>query len=63
MVASDSRKEHSFSDPRITLTAEQIKEETARCLECGAAHVDENQCLGCGECTVRCKFDAITLKK
>ena len=25
--------------------------------------MDENQCLGCGECTVRCKFDAITLKK
>lgn len=63
VVARDSRKENSFSDPRITLTAEQIKEETARCLECGAAHVDENQCLGCGECTVRCKFDAITLRK
>lgn len=62
-ASRDSKKENTFSDPRITLTAEQIKTETERCLECGAAHIDSNQCLGCGECTVRCKFDAITLKK
>ncbi len=62
-VSRDSKKENTYSDPRITLTEEQMKAETGRCLECGAAHVDQNQCLGCGECTVRCKFDAITLKK
>lgn len=62
-VSRDSKKENTYSDPRITLTEEQIKAETGRCLECGAAHVDPNQCLGCGECTVRCKFDAITLKR
>jgi len=37
--------------------------ETARCLGCGAAHVDQNICIGCGVCTTRCKFDAITLSK
>jgi NADPH-dependent glutamate synthase beta subunit-like oxidoreductase len=62
-VSKDSKKENTYSDPRITLTEEQITAETGRCLECGAAHVDPNQCLGCGECTVRCKFDAITLKR
>lgn len=62
-VSRDSKKENTYSDPRITLTEEQVKAETGRCLECGAAHVDQNQCLGCGECTVRCKFDAITLKR
>ncbi|SHO44684.1 FAD-dependent oxidoreductase [Anaerocolumna xylanovorans] len=61
--SKDSKKKNTFSDPRITLTEEQIKTETGRCLECGIAHVDINQCLGCGECTVRCKFDAITLKR
>lgn len=62
-VSRDPQKENTFSDPRITLTVEQVKAETKRCLECGAAIVDANQCLGCGECTVRCKFDAITLRK
>jgi NADPH-dependent glutamate synthase beta subunit-like oxidoreductase/NAD-dependent dihydropyrimidine dehydrogenase PreA subunit len=62
-VAHDKSKDRSFSDPRATLTEEQVKKETSRCLECGAARVDPNQCIGCGECTVRCKFDAITLSK
>lgn len=53
----------SFKDERCTFTPEQVKEETARCLGCGAAHVDENICFGCGLCTTRCKFDAIHLKK
>jgi NADPH-dependent glutamate synthase beta subunit-like oxidoreductase/NAD-dependent dihydropyrimidine dehydrogenase PreA subunit len=63
VVSRDEKKENTFADPRITLTEEQVKTETKRCLECGAAVVDANQCIGCGECTVRCKFDAITLKK
>ena len=62
-VTKNPKKENTFSDPRVTLTEEQLKAETKRCLECGVAVVDANQCLGCGECTVRCKFDAITLKK
>lgn len=53
----------SFKDERCTFTPEQVKKETARCLGCGAAHVDENICFGCGLCTTRCKFDAIHLKK
>ena len=63
VVKRDASKENTFSDPRITLTQEQIEAETKRCLKCGVAVVDVNQCLGCGECTVRCKFDAISLKK
>ncbi len=62
-VAHDDSKNKTFSDPRSTLTQEQVAKETKRCLECGVAHVDPNQCIGCGECTVRCKFDAITLSR
>lgn len=53
----------NFHDPRKTLTEEQIKLETSRCLGCGAATVDKGLCIGCGVCTTRCKFDAITLEK
>ncbi len=45
------------------LTQEQVQKETARCLSCGAARVDEHICIGCGLCTTRCKFDAIHLAK
>jgi len=53
----------TFKDTRATLTEEQIKKETARCLDCGVAVVDEGKCLGCGVCTVMCKFDAVKLKR
>lgn len=59
----DHAKLHSVADERLTFTEEQLKKETARCLGCGATIVDENKCLGCGICTTRCKFDAISLKK
>ncbi len=53
----------SFRDAHKTLTEEQVKIETARCLGCGATIVDENRCLGCGICTTKCEFDAIHLKR
>jgi len=53
--------EASFRDLRGTLTEEQIKKETERCLSCGATVVDEFMCIGCGACTLKCKFDAIKL--
>lgn len=53
----------TFKDSRKTLTEEQVKLETSRCLGCGVAVVDPSRCLGCGLCTTRCKFDAITLHK
>lgn len=53
----------TFSDDREVFTEEQVKSETARCLKCGASHVDENMCLGCGICTTRCKFDAIHIRR
>ena len=40
---------------------EQIKKEAERCLKCGRSVVDQNKCIGCGMCTVQCKFDAIHL--
>lgn len=55
----DSHK--SFKDASLTFTEEQVKKETARCLSCGASVVDENKCIGCGVCTTKCMFDAITL--
>lgn len=51
----------SFNDLRETLTEEQVKKETERCLSCGATTIDEYTCIGCGACTTRCKFDAISL--
>ena len=52
-----------FSDYTMTLTEEQVKAETARCLGCGATIVDANKCIGCGICTTKCMFDAITLHR
>ncbi len=49
----------SFRDPLKVFTEEQVKKETARCLECGASVVDENKCIGCAVCTTKCEFDAI----
>ena len=46
-----------------SLTEEQVKFETSRCLGCGASIVDENRCIGCGLCTTRCHFDAIHLSR
>ncbi|MBQ9456940.1 MAG: FAD-dependent oxidoreductase [Bacilli bacterium] len=57
----DAKK--SFRDPRKTLTEEQVKIETARCLGCGASIVDPNKCIGCGVCTTKCAFDAIHLSR
>ena len=54
---------HSFRDAHKTLTEEQVKIETARCLGCGASWVDPNKCIGCGVCTTKCMFDAIHLKR
>ncbi len=64
-AAAGSAKEakKTFSDLRGTLTEEQMKVETSRCLGCGAAVVDESLCVGCGICTTKCKFDAISLEK
>ncbi len=55
--------EKTFKDTRVTFTEEQLKKETARCLGCGATKVDEYLCVGCGQCTVQCKFNAIHLEK
>ena len=59
----DPEKVKTFDDERLTFTEEQVKAETARCLSCGAALVDEKICIGCGLCTVQCKFDAIHLHR
>lgn len=53
----------TFDDLRGVLTEEQIKKETKRCLGCGATKVDEYLCVGCGQCTMKCKFDAIHLER
>ncbi len=60
-VGHNPEASRSFKDDRITFTEEQMKKETQRCLGCGAAKVDEYMCVGCGQCTTKCKFDAIHL--
>ncbi len=52
-----------FRDVRGTFTEEQVRKETERCLSCGATVVDEFLCVGCGVCTTKCKFDAISLER
>ncbi|HHT20327.1 MAG TPA: FAD-dependent oxidoreductase [Tissierellia bacterium] len=59
----DDAARKSFRDMRRSFTPEQIVLEADRCLSCGRVYVDEYQCVGCGQCTVRCKFDAIGLEK
>ena len=59
----DIKHDLSFNDPRGTLSEDQVKAETKRCLSCGITIVDPFMCVGCGACTTRCKFDAITLTK
>lgn len=53
----------TFNDLRVTFTEEQMKKETERCLGCGATIVEEFQCVGCGICTTKCKFGAISLER
>jgi NADPH-dependent glutamate synthase beta subunit-like oxidoreductase len=60
-VEGHETKENPFSEYMVTLTEEQVRKETARCLSCGASVVDENRCIGCGICTTKCGFDAIHL--
>ena len=55
------KSKHTFSDLRETFTEEQVKKESARCLGCGVVVPDEYSCIGCGACTTKCKFDAISL--
>jgi len=51
----------TFKDVRGTFTMEQLEKETKRCLSCGATQVNPYLCVGCGACTMKCKFDAISL--
>jgi len=58
-----NKSKETFKDLRSTFTEEQIKKETERCLGCGAVVVDQYQCVGCGVCTTKCKFEAISLER
>lgn len=53
----------SFRDLSKSFTPEQIGQEADRCLSCGKTYVDEHMCVGCGQCTTKCRFDAISLVK
>lgn len=61
--AADAENAAPFSEYHLTLTEEQVRKETARCLGCGASIVDPNKCIGCGVCTTKCAFDAIHLHR
>ncbi|WP_445946606.1 FAD-dependent oxidoreductase [Shewanella sp.] len=59
-VNGDEAKK-TFRDLRGTFTQAQVQQETERCLGCGVAVADEFMCVGCGACTTKCKFGAISL--
>ena len=61
--AKHTAEENRFDDDRGIFTEEQVRKETERCLGCGAVVVDEFLCVGCGQCTTKCKFDAISLTR
>ncbi|MCQ2149402.1 MAG: FAD-dependent oxidoreductase [Bacteroidales bacterium] len=61
--AGTEKQTDLFRDYHKTLTEEQVRKETARCLSCGASVVDPNKCIGCGICTTKCGFDAIHLHR
>lgn len=56
-------RKNTFNEYKQPFTEEQVKAETDRCLKCGASEVDPLKCVGCGVCTVQCKFDAIHLHR
>ncbi len=60
---STKKSSETFDDLRGTFTEEQVRAEAARCLGCGAALVDQYMCVGCGQCTTKCKFGAISLER
>ena len=59
----DKKPTETFRNLSGILTEEQIRKETERCLGCGVTVVDEYMCVGCGMCTTKCKFEAISLKR
>lgn len=61
--ADEKAQVATFRDLSHSLTEEQVKTETSRCLSCGASVVDPNKCIGCGVCTTKCVFDAIHLHR
>ena len=61
--ADEKAQAATFRDLSHSLTKEQVKAETSRCLSCGASVVDPNKCIGCGVCTTKCVFDAIHLHR
>lgn len=61
--ADEKAQAATFPDLSHSLTEEQVKAETSRCLSCGASVVDPNKCIGCGVCTTKCVFDAIHLHR
>ena len=63
LAGHNAKNRKTFKDTRETFTEEQIKKETERCLGCGAVQVDQYMCIGCGQCTTKCRFDAISLVK
>lgn len=61
--ADEKAQAATFRDLSHSLTEEQVKAETSRCLSCGASVVDPNKCIGCEVCTTKCVFDAIHLHR
>lgn len=61
--ADEKAQAATFRALSHSLTEEQVKAETSRCLSCGASVVDPNKCIGCGVCTTKCVFDAIHLHR
>jgi len=61
--AAASKALETMSDTRATLTEEQLKKEAQRCLGCGVAVLEPAKCIGCGNCYVKCEFDAVKLTR
>jgi NADPH-dependent glutamate synthase beta subunit-like oxidoreductase len=58
-----AKSKKTFRDLRGYLTEQQVQIEANRCLDCGVVKADDFMCVGCGACTTRCKFGAISLER
>ena len=60
-LARDMREFKGIKRKDVVLPIDSLKDHS--CLSCGVTYVDPNRCIGCGICTTRCLFDAITLER
>ena len=50
------------SEPKSCATPEGLCAEAARCPSCGTVTFDSAKCIGCGNCELLCRYDAVRME-